>query len=55
MSLTNDDDCLITSSGFGDGAYPAFWGVDDSDRLVTLYIDFLVLVEEKDDGTLVSV
>ncbi|MEM1262956.1 MAG: DUF4241 domain-containing protein [Pseudomonadota bacterium] len=55
VSLTGDNDCVITSSGFGDGAYPALWGFADNDQLVSLYLDFMILLEERDDGVLASI
>ena len=55
LSMKTDNDCVITPSGFGDGAYPAFWGVDASDEVVSLFIDFMVLVEEDDEGFMVSI
>jgi len=55
LSMSSADDCVITSSGFGDGAYPAFWGVDENEQLVSLYIDFMILVQETDDGALVTI
>ena len=32
-------------AGYGDGAYPCFWGFDRSDNIVCLIMDFFVLVE----------
>lgn len=32
-------------SGYGDGAYPSFWGLDRSGEIAALVLDFLVLVE----------
>ncbi len=55
LSLRAANDCVIASSGYGDGSYPAQWGLDDSGEVVSLYIDFLVLVEETADGRYVSV
>lgn len=46
LSMTGQDDCVICTSGFGDGAYPAFWGVNEQDEVVSLYIDFMILVQE---------
>ena len=34
------------TSGFGDGAYPAFWGLSKDGTLVDLVVDFLVAVED---------
>ena len=55
LSMTDQNDCVITSSGFGDGAYPAFWGVNKDKQLVSLYIDFMILVQETESGSYVSV
>ncbi|MFT0213428.1 DUF4241 domain-containing protein [Pseudomonas sp. F1_0610] len=55
VSLAVTNDCLITPSGFGDGAYPAFWGVNAKDEIVSLYIDFMILVEENKDGLYQSI
>lgn len=55
LTLARPDDGVITPSGYGDGAYPAFWGLDDTDTLVSLYIDFMILVEETGDGRFVSI
>ncbi|GAB4078512.1 DUF4241 domain-containing protein [Nostocoides australiense] len=33
----------VSSSGWGDGAYPVYWGADASGRPVQLVIDYLVL------------
>lgn len=54
LALAHPDDCVITPSGYGDGAYPAFWGLDDSGALVSLYVDFMILIEERDAGRYVS-
>lgn len=54
LSLNSPNDCLITSSGYGDGAYPAFWGLAADGTIVSLYIDFLVLAEESAEGVLTS-
>ncbi|WP_405379092.1 DUF4241 domain-containing protein [Nonlabens sp. Asnod3-A02] len=32
------------SSGYGDGTYPSFWGIDEKGEIVSLVIDFLVLL-----------
>lgn len=50
LSLMGDDDCVITSTGFGDGCYPAFWGVNQQEEVISLYIDFMILVEETESG-----
>ena len=55
LSMTGEDDCIISKSGFGDGAYPAFWGVNTENELVSLYLDFMILVQETENGLLESV
>ena len=55
VSMTGNDDCVISTSGFGDGAYPAFWGVNRRGEVASLYIDFMILVREKDDGVFESI
>lgn len=54
LSMTGKNDCVITPSGFGDGAYPALWGVSDNNEVVSLFIDFMILVEENEDGVFTS-
>lgn len=36
-------DGAIATSGYGDGAYPCFWGVDAAGNIARLVVDFLVL------------
>lgn len=36
---------VVLDSGFGDGAYPCYWGLDAHGSVVTLLVDFLVLAE----------
>ena len=36
---------FIASSGYGDGAYPVYWGVDASGNPAVLLVDMLVLSE----------
>ncbi len=55
VSMVEHNDCVISPSGFGDGAYPAFWGVNENQQIVSLYIDFMILVKESKDGVYVSV
>ncbi|WP_226662102.1 DUF4241 domain-containing protein [Microbulbifer aggregans] len=55
LSMTDKEDCVISPSGFGDGAYGAFWGVNQQDEAVSLYIDFLILVDETEDGIFESI
>lgn len=43
---------VALASGYGDGSYPAFWGLDAQGNTAQLVIDFMVLVEQAEDGTL---
>ncbi|WP_433020697.1 DUF4241 domain-containing protein [Kribbella sp. CA-294648] len=48
FSLLGDvTDSAIVTSGYGDGAYPCYWGVAADGTLVALVVDFLILTEEK--------
>lgn len=55
LTMTEPNDCVISSSGFGDGAYPAFWGLNELDEVISLYIDFMILVQETEEGQFESV
>ncbi|BAU53037.1 DUF4241 domain-containing protein [Mucilaginibacter gotjawali] len=37
------------SSGWGDGRYPAYWGFDKDNQLVSLVIDFIVLLGNEEE------
>lgn len=37
---------IACSSGYGDGCYPSWWGIDETGAPVALATDFFVLVEE---------
>lgn len=52
VPLGETDRGLAFDSGFGDGSYPVYWGVDDHGELAQLVIDFMVLVDQDDDGAL---
>jgi hypothetical protein len=45
MSLVETNDAVIADSGWGDGRYPVYWGVDASGKPVVLVVDFLLLPE----------
>lgn len=48
FSLLGDvTDSAMVTSGYGDGAYPCYWGVAADGTLVALVVDFLVLTEDK--------
>ncbi|TDC27688.1 DUF4241 domain-containing protein [Kribbella albertanoniae] len=47
FSLTGAvNDAVMVTSGFGDGAYPCYWGVAEDGTIASLVVDFLVLIEE---------
>ena len=49
FSLLGDvTDSAMVTSGYGDGAYPCYWGVATDGTLVALVVDFLVLAEGKE-------
>lgn len=39
-------DAAMVSSGYGDGAYPCYWGVAADGGLTSMVVDFCVLVED---------
>lgn len=43
---------IAVDSGYGDGSYPAYWGIDAQGRTAQLVVDFMVLVDQDDDGML---
>lgn len=45
---------IAVDSGYGDGSYPVYWGVDAEGRVVQLVVDFMVLVDQDDDGILTT-
>jgi hypothetical protein len=42
LSLARPNDGAVAHSGWGDGAYPAHWGVDEAGAPIVLLVDFLV-------------
>lgn len=45
LSLVGTNDTVVVDSGWGDGAYPVYWGVDANDAPVVLLVDFRLLPE----------
>ena len=41
-----DVDTVMVASGFGDGGYPCYWGLDADGGLAELVVDFVVLAED---------
>lgn len=52
FGLGADDVGVACDSGFGDGSYPAYWGLDADDQVVELVVDFLTLARQDADGVL---
>ncbi len=44
-----DNNIVAFSSGFGDGAYPSFWGFDEAGNRCCLITDFITIQEEEND------
>ena len=42
------NDFAAFSSGYGDGAYPSYFGFDEDGKPCVLVTDFLVLEEQKE-------
>lgn len=40
----SDLNIVMFHSGYGDGTYPAYWGIDNEGEIVSLVIDFFVLL-----------
>lgn len=46
----SDNNAIMFASGWGDGYYPAYWGVGENGETIELVIDFLISdFEEEDD------
>lgn len=52
--LPSGDVGVVADSGYGDGSYPVFWGVDAQGEVVQLVVDFLVLADQREDGVLTT-
>jgi hypothetical protein len=40
-----EHDCVVVSSGYGDGCYPAYWVLNSQEQPVAVVVDFLVMAE----------
>src|SRR5690606_8708380 len=38
----SDNNVIMFASGWGDGYYPAYWGLDENGETIELVIDFLI-------------
>lgn len=46
LSLVGTNDTVVADSGWGDGGYPVYWGVDANQKPVVLLVDFRLLPDE---------
>jgi len=46
LSLVGNNDTVVVDSGWGDGSYPVYWGVDANGRPAVLLVDFRLLAED---------
>jgi hypothetical protein len=51
MTMKDAGDAVMVSSGWGDGGYPAYWGVDATGAVAVLVVDFCVLPDPDDSTT----
>lgn len=52
FALSDTDRGIAFDSGYGDGSYPAYWGLDHDGKTAQLVVDCMVLVTQGDDGGL---
>ncbi|WP_295832307.1 DUF4241 domain-containing protein [uncultured Microbacterium sp.] len=52
VALGSSDVGIVAESGYGDGQYPVYWGLDEAGAVAQLVVDFLVLVTADDEGNL---
>jgi hypothetical protein len=50
LTLMNPNDTVIADSGYGDGGYPVYWGVDAEGKLAQLVVDFWVVPQPARPG-----
>lgn len=46
LSLTGTNDTAVADSGWGDGSYPVYWGVDANSKPAVLLVDFRLLADD---------
>jgi|GEM_PF-923993 len=49
LALAHADDTVIADSGWGDGGYPVYWGVDGNRRPAVLVVDFMLVPRDSAD------
>lgn len=42
-SMSEENDCVIVESGYGDGVYPCYWGVDADGVVTVLQVEFIAI------------
>lgn len=52
VGLGPSDVGIVAESGYGDGQYPVYWGIDETGAVAQLVVDFLVLVTADEEGNL---
>lgn len=45
LHLSEPDDAVVANSGYGDGAYPVYWGLDAAGEPAVLLVDMLVITQ----------
>jgi hypothetical protein len=50
VTLAKGNDCVVVESGWGDGGYPAYFGVDAKGQPAIFFVDFMMLGEENGEG-----
>ncbi|MEL1244196.1 DUF4241 domain-containing protein [Flavobacterium sp. DGU11] len=48
----SDNNAIMFASGWGDGYYPAYWGVNENNDTIELVVDFLINDFEEEDEEL---
>ncbi|MFP9114392.1 DUF4241 domain-containing protein [Flavobacterium sp. RHBU_3] len=51
IEADSDNNIIMFSAGWGDGYYPAYWGLNENGETVELVIDFLLDDFEEDEDT----
>lgn len=46
LSFVTANDAVVVDSGWGDGGYPVYWGVDANGKPAVLLVDFRLLADE---------
>lgn len=49
FEMDNGNSGIACDSGFGDGSYAVYWGLDADENVVELVVDFAVLLTKVED------